>query len=158
MNQPTNYRVDNAYQTNVAIITASWHADIVDRASNTIESELKRDNNTMSVKHLRVPGAFEIPLHAKLIAKSGHFDAIFACALVVDGGIYRHDFVAQAVIDGLMNTQLATEIPIFSVVLTPHHYHEHSEHQKYFREHFVKKGKEAANACKDTLSSLKALA
>jgi 6,7-dimethyl-8-ribityllumazine synthase len=104
-----------------------------------------------------VPGAYEIPLHVQLLAKSGRFDAIIACGLVVDGGIYRHDFVARAVIDGLMRVQLDTEVPVFSVVLTPHHFHEHDEHQRYFREHFVKKGIEAAQACQATLSSLRAI-
>ena len=74
-----------------------------------------------------------------------------ASALVVDGGIYRHEFVASAVIDGLMRVQLDTDVPIFSVVLTPHHFHEHAEHVDYFSEHFVKKGAEAAIACAKTL-------
>ena len=68
-----------------------------------------------------------------------------------------HDFVAQAVIDGLMRVQLDTDVPVFSVVLTPHHFHEHEEHQRYFREHFVKKGQEAAQACHATLASLNAI-
>jgi 6,7-dimethyl-8-ribityllumazine synthase len=152
MNQSTNTR-----NTRIAVISASWHADIVGQASNSIESELKRNDSQLSVEHLQVPGAYEIPLHAKLLAKSGRFDAIVACGLVVDGGIYRHDFVARAVIDGLMRVQLDTDIPVFSVVLTPHHFHEHDEHQLYFREHFVKKGVEAARACLDTLSSLRAI-
>lgn len=157
MNQSSTPRNTDRHHTNVAVISASWHADIVDQASNTIESELKQADTSMQVEHLRVPGAYEIPLHAKLLAKSGRFDAIIACALVVDGGIYRHDFVAQAVIDGLMRAQLDTEVPVFSVVLTPHHFHEHDEHQQYFREHFVKKGKEAARACHETLASLRAI-
>ncbi len=41
---------------------------------------------------------------------------------MVDGGIYRHDFVAQAVVSGLMQAQLATEVPMFSVSLTPHNF------------------------------------
>lgn len=153
MNQSTSNR-----KTTVAVISASWHADIVGQASQTIESELAQMDTTVHVEHLQVPGAYEIPLHAKLLAKTGRFDAIIACALVVDGGIYRHDFVAQAVIDGLMRAQLDTEVPVFSVVLTPHHFHEHEEHQRYFREHFVKKGAEAARACHDTLTSLRLLA
>lgn len=74
-----------------------------------------------------------------------------AAGLVVDGGIYRHEFVATAVIDGLMRVQLDTDVPVFSVVLTPHHFHEHDEHVRYFAEHFVKKGAEAANAVAATL-------
>ncbi|WP_394170915.1 6,7-dimethyl-8-ribityllumazine synthase [Saccharospirillum alexandrii] len=143
--------------TRVAVIAASWHADIVGQACASFESELKQLDTSAEVEHLRVPGAYEIPLHAKHLAKSGRFDAIVACGLVVDGGIYRHDFVAQAVIDGLMRVQLDTDVAVFSVVLTPHHFHEHEEHQRYFREHFVKKGQEAAQACHATLGSLRAI-
>ena len=42
-----------------------------------------------------VPGSFEIPLHAQLLAKTRRYTAIVAAGLVVDGGIYRHEFVAE---------------------------------------------------------------
>jgi 6,7-dimethyl-8-ribityllumazine synthase len=77
---------------------------------------------------------------------------------VVDGGIYRHDFVASTVISGLMQVQLTTEVPVFSVVLTPHHFHEHDIHQTFFREHFLTKGAEAAQAVAKTLASFAKLA
>jgi 6,7-dimethyl-8-ribityllumazine synthase len=101
-----------------------------------------------------VTGAFEIPLHAKRLAESGRYRAVVAAGLVVDGGIYRHDFVAEAVIDGLMRVQLDTGVPVFSAVLTPHHFHEHAEHQHFFAEHFEVKGREVAVACTDTVSKL----
>jgi 6,7-dimethyl-8-ribityllumazine synthase len=102
-----------------------------------------------------VPGAFEIPLMAQRLAASGAFDAIVACALVVNGGIYRHEFVAAAVIDGLMRVQLDSGVPVFSAVLTPRDFHEHAEHHEFFSAHFVKKGVEVAGAC---LAMLEALA
>lgn len=64
-------------------------------------------------------GAFEIPLHTRRLAESGSYDAIVAAGLVVDGGIYRHEFVAEAVIGGLMQVQLETGVPVISAVLTP---------------------------------------
>lgn len=139
----------------VAVLSASWHADIVSQASDTIKTELEQSGH--QVECLSVPGAYEIPLHAQLLAKSGRYSAIIACGLVVDGGIYRHDFVAQAVIDGLMRVQLDTEVPVFSVVLTPHHFHEHETHAQFFSSHFVQKGREAAEACQQTLASLRAI-
>ena len=45
-----------------------------------------------------------------------------------------------AVIDGLMRVQLDTGVPVFTAVLTPRDFHDHEEHQRFFREHFVKKG------------------
>lgn len=55
---------------------------------------------------------------------------------IVDGGICRHEFVAQAVLNGLMQAGLETNVPVLSAVLTPHHLHSHAEHQSFFEEHF----------------------
>ena len=93
-----------------------------------------------------VPGAFEMPLMAQTLAKSGKYDAIICAAFVVDGGIYRHDFVAAAVVDGLMRVGLDTGVPVLSVSLTPHHYQETDHHNAIYRAHFVEKGREAASA------------
>ncbi|MEU6829201.1 6,7-dimethyl-8-ribityllumazine synthase [Nocardia beijingensis] len=142
----------------IAFIRASWHASIVGKAYEGFRAEYADLGfDPASIDVFEVPGAFEIPLHAKRLAHSGRYAAIVASALVVDGGIYRHDFVASAVIDGLMRVQLDTDVPVFSVVLTPHHFHEHSEHVTYFTEHFVTKGAEAARALAGTLSSLRSL-
>ncbi len=81
-----------------------------------------------------------------------------AGGLVVGGGIYRHGFVSRSVSDGLMRVQLDTEVPVLSVVLTPHHFHEHADHQEFFEKHFRIKGAEAAEACAMTLANLASLA
>ena len=67
-------------------------------------------------------------------------------ALVADGRIYRHEFVAQAVIDGLMRAGLDTGVPVLSVLLTPHRYRETPHHAEIFRAHLVTKGRKAAEA------------
>ena len=141
-----------------AFIHASWHEDIVQQARAGFTAEMLRlgvPSNLIDV--FKVPGAFELPLHAKKLARSGAYDAIVACALVVDGGIYRHDFVADAVVNGLMAVQLETEVPVLSVVLTPHHFQPHAEHQAFYSEHFVRKGIEAASACVLTVNALRRL-
>jgi 6,7-dimethyl-8-ribityllumazine synthase len=109
------------------------------------------------VDFYKVPGAFELPLHAKRLARTGRYSAIVATGLVVDGGIYRHEFVAKAVIDGLMRVQLDEDVPVISAVLTPHHFHEHGEHASFFSAHFEVKGREAARACMDTVQALAVL-
>ncbi len=104
-----------------------------------------------------VPGSFEIPLHAQILAKTRRYTAIVAAGLVVDGGIYRHEFVADTVIKALMDVQLRTEVPVFSAVLTPQQFHESQAHFDFFRKHFAVKGIEVAEACANTLLSLERL-
>jgi 6,7-dimethyl-8-ribityllumazine synthase len=70
---------------------------------------------------------------------------------------WHRDIVASAVIDGLMHVQLDTGVPVFSVVLTPHHFHEHEQHRQFYFDHFVIKGQEAAQACVRTLDALDAI-
>lgn len=142
----------------IAFIQATWHSEIVDRARQGFVSELVAQGHPeASVVQFAVPGAFEIPLHAQRLARTGKYSAIVAAALVVDGGIYRHEFVESAVIDGLMRVQLDTDVPVFSVVLTPHHFHEHADHAAFFTAHLERKGVEAARAVVTTLDSLRTI-
>ena len=156
MNQhnPKNYET-----TRIAVIRARWHADIVDQCVQAFEAELAAlGGGRFAVDVFDVPGAYEIPLHAKTLAATGRYAAILGTAFVVNGGIYRHDFVAGAVLDGMMNVQLSTGVPVLSAVLTPHNYHDSAEHHRFFFEHFTVKGKEAANACVQILAARASIA
>jgi 6,7-dimethyl-8-ribityllumazine synthase len=128
--------------TRYAFIKANWHADIVDRALEGFQELIPADQ----IDVFDVPGAFEMPLMAQELAKTGQYAAVACAALVVDGGIYRHDFVAQAVVDGLMRAGMDTGVPVLSVSLTPHHFQETDHHKAIYRDHFVQKGREAAQA------------
>lgn len=139
----------------IAFIEASWHHDIVTQAREAFIAQLSGSYgfSPEQVESFQVAGAYEIPLQAKLLAKTKRYAAIVGAGFVIDGGIYRHDFVAQAVIEGMMQVQLETETPILSVVLTPHHFHEHATHYDFFHAHFRTKGKEAADAMVMTLNN-----
>ena len=131
----------------ICFVKANWHADIVNQALAGFLAELKdQGHDEAQVKTFDIPGAFEGPLLAKRLIEGDVADLVVVAALVVDGGIYRHDFVASAVVDGLMQVQLETGKPVLSVSLTPHHFHDGQEHHDYFFEHFFKKGREAAKA------------
>jgi 6,7-dimethyl-8-ribityllumazine synthase len=144
-----------AARPRIAFVQSSWHKDLLQGCRDAFVKTMTEHGYAKGqIEHFDVPGAFEIPLHAQLLAKSGRYAAIVANGFVVDGGIYRHEFVAAAVIDGLMRVQLDTEVPVFSVVLTPHEFHEHDTHREFFRQHLKIKGVEAAEACAATLGSL----
>lgn len=128
--------------TRYAFVKAQWHADVVDRALEGFLQLIPAEQ----VDVYDVPGAFEMPLLARDLAMTGKYAAVACAALVVDGGIYRHDFVAQAVVDGLMRAGMDSGVPVLSVSLTPHHYQETEHHNAIYRAHFVQKGREAAEA------------
>lgn len=129
-------------QARYAFIKANWHAEIVNRALDGFRELIP----AAQVDVFDVPGAFELPLLARDLAMTGRYAAVAAAALVVDGGIYRHDFVARAVVDGLMRAGMDSGVPVLSVSLTPHQFQETAHHTEIFRAHFVEKGREAARA------------
>jgi 6,7-dimethyl-8-ribityllumazine synthase len=142
----------------IAFVQSCWHKDIVDQCRDSFAAEIaKLGVAPDKIDFFEVPGGFEIPLQAKILAKSGRYAAIVASGFIVDGGIYRHEFVAETVISGLMRVQLETEVPVISVVLTPQRFHDHDEHRKFFHAHFIVKGAEAALACVGTIANMNRL-
>ncbi len=131
-----------------AFVKAQWHADIVDRALDGFSEIIPSSQTDV----FDAPGAFELPLLAQKLAATGRYDAVICAAFVVDGGIYRHDFVASTVVDGLMRVGLKTGVPVLSVSLTPHQYQETDHHNAIYREHFALKGREAAQAALGVLT------
>ena len=147
---PISYSIGKAQR--LAIVSAQWHADIVHQARDAAVAELAEHGwQKDQIDLIDVPGAFEIPLMLKRLAETGQYAGLMACGLVVNGGIYRHEFVTTAVIDGLMRVQIDTGVPVFSAVLTPRDFHDSQEHHDFFHQHFVKKGTELARACATTV-------
>jgi 6,7-dimethyl-8-ribityllumazine synthase len=143
----------------IAYVQAAWHTDITDHCRTAFMDELGRHGyGAADVRFFSVPGSLEIPLMARRLARTGRYAAVCASGLVVNGGIYRHDFVAQAVLHGIVQTSLETDVPVLSAVLTPHHFHEHAVHEEFFKQHMRTKGKELAEACVATIEQLAAVA
>ncbi len=142
----------------IAYVQAGWHRQIVSQAHRSfVETCVKAGIEESRIELFEVPGSLEIPLQAKVLAKTRKYPLIVAAGLIVDGGIYRHDFVARTVLDAMMQIQLEVEIPILSVVLTPHHFQESGAQADFFHQHFKVKGREAAEACMQTLRNLERL-
>src|SRR4051794_35546360 len=121
----------------IAFVQACWHKEIVDQCRLSFTSEIaKLGFPSSGIDFFEVPGVFEIPLQAKLLAKSGRYGCTVPSGFIVAGGTYRHEFVSDAVINGLMRVQLDTEVPVISAVLTPQRFHEHEEHRAFFLAHF----------------------
>src|SRR6267378_4531368 len=135
----------------VAFVQSAWHREVVEECRIAFLAEIEARHIT-NIDVFEVPGSFEIPLHAQILAKTRRYTAIVAAGLVVDD-----EYVAETVIRALMDVQLRTEIPVFSAVLTPQQFHETTAHFEFFRKHFATKGIEVAEACANTLLSLERL-
>jgi 6,7-dimethyl-8-ribityllumazine synthase len=139
----------------IAYVQASWHTDITDACKSAFVAAMTtRGYPPQDIEFFSTPGSLEIPLVAKTLAKTGRYAAVCASGLVVDGGIYRHDFVAQAVLHGIVQSSLDTGVPVLSAVLTPHHFHEHAVHESFFKDHMRTKGEELAAACLAIMETL----
>jgi 6,7-dimethyl-8-ribityllumazine synthase len=137
----------------VAFVQSAWHRDVVAECREAFLAEIQaRHIARAQIDVFEVPGAFEIPLHVQLLAKTRRYTAIVAAGLVIDD-----EYIAETVIKALMEVQLRTEIPVFSAVVTPEQFNETAAHVEFFRQHFASKGVEVAEACANTLLSLERL-
>lgn len=137
----------------VAFVQSAWHRDIVAECRIAFLAEIEaRHIARAQIDVFEVPGAFEIPLHVQILAKTRRYTAIVAAGLVIDD-----EYVAETVIKALMDVQLRTEVPVFSAVVTPEQFHETAAHFDFFRKHFAVKGVEVAEACANTLLGLERL-
>ena len=79
-----------------------------------IRSGTKDDDITI----LKVPGAFEIPLAAKMMAENGKYDAIICIGAVIRGATTHYDYVCAEVSKGIASVSLDTGIPVMFGILT----------------------------------------
>ena len=103
----------------VAIVLSRFNNLIGDRLLEGALDTLRRhgvadDDITVA----RVPGAFEIPLVAQELAKTGHYDAVLCLGAVIRGATAHFDYVAGPMASSLASVTLATGIPVLFGVLT----------------------------------------
>ena len=142
----------------IAFIKAGWHAEIINQGQQSFIAHLATAGISKSlIDIVEVPGSLEIPLQAQVMAQTGKYALIACGGFLVDGGIYRHEFVTHAVIDGIMRVMLDAGIPILSMVLTPKNSYQHDQDEQFFLAHFKIKGEELANAALAMLKNMQEL-
>jgi 6,7-dimethyl-8-ribityllumazine synthase len=103
----------------VVIVAARFNAELVDQLIAGASDAWRAHGGAESRLFIeRVPGAFELPLAAKMFAASGRVDAVIALGCVIRGDTPHFDFVAGQCARGLMDAGLATGIPVIFGVLT----------------------------------------
>lgn len=104
----------------IGIVAARFNEFIVSKLVSGAQDGLVRHGvNDDDIDLAWVPGAFEIPLVAKKMAKSGKYDAVICLGAVIRGATSHYDYVCAEVSKGIANVSLETEIPVmFGVVTT----------------------------------------
>lgn len=103
----------------VGIVCARWNDAITRRLLHGAAATLvDRGVADEDVDVAWVPGAFELPLAAKVMAGTDRYDAVIAIGCVIRGDTAHFEYVAGPAADGIMSSQLATERPVVLAVLT----------------------------------------
>ncbi len=97
------------------------------------------------------PGAFEIPLIAQKLARSGRFDGVICLGCVIKGDTAHFEFISLAATTGLMTASLETGLQLTFGILTTY-----TDEQAIIRSRgdAANKGREAAAACVESLRTL----
>ena len=102
-----------------AVVVARFNHLICEKLLEGCSAELARRGADADDIHVAwVPGAFEIPLAARVLAASGRYDAIVALGAVIRGGTPHFDYVCSGVTDGVREVMRDTSVPVAFGVLT----------------------------------------
>lgn len=103
---------------------------------------------------INASGAFELPLIAQALARTGRYDGVICLGCVIKGDTAHFEFISLGASIGLMTVALATEIPIAFGILTTY-----TDEQAKARsgDDASNKGREAAAACLETVLTLRGI-
>jgi 6,7-dimethyl-8-ribityllumazine synthase len=103
----------------IGVVCARWNEVVTSRLLRGARDTLAaRGVAAADVDVAWVPGAYELPLAAKVMAGTGRYDAVIAIGCVIRGDTAHFEYVAGPTADGIMSAQLETEVPIVLCVLT----------------------------------------
>lgn len=103
----------------VAIVVARFNEFITGKLLGGAVDALERHGaNSDDIEVAWVPGAFEIPMLAQALAKSGKYDAVICLGAVIRGGTTHYDYVCAEVSKGVAQVGMATGVPTIFGVLT----------------------------------------
>ncbi len=103
----------------VGIVAAKFNAQITSRLLHAcVETLIVHGVPQENVTVVRVPGAFEIPLVARTMAKSGRFDAVICLGAVIRGDTPHFEYICAEVSRGIGQAAVDTDVPVIFGVLT----------------------------------------
>lgn len=109
----------HAPQGNIAIVASRFNEFIVERLLNGAMDALVRSGvKANQIDVIRVPGAFEIPIACQQAALTKRYAGIVTLGVVIRGETAHFDYVAGSCANGVLQAQLATQVPMTFGVLT----------------------------------------
>ena len=108
-----------AKSTKVGIVAARFNEFITNKLlGGAMDGLLRHGVQEEDIQVAWVPGAFEIPLIASKMAKSGKYDAVICLGAVIRGSTTHYDYVCSEVSKGIATVSLHSDIPVMFGVLT----------------------------------------
>jgi 6,7-dimethyl-8-ribityllumazine synthase len=140
----------------IALVVSRFNEDVTFGLRDGALAYLSEQGVTVNDNHIfPAPGAFETPLLAKKLAQTGKFDGVVCLGCVIKGDTAHFEYISLGATMGLMQATLETGVPITFGILTTY-----TDEQASIRSRndSHNKGREAAAACLDSLTSIAAIA
>ena len=103
----------------IGVVRARWNAHIVDRLAQGVGRGLAALHvDPADVVDVTVPGSFELPMGARVLASSGQVDAVICLGCVIRGETTHYELVAGEAAAGIQQVQLSTGVPVAFGILT----------------------------------------
>ena len=148
----TNAVSEKAKKASYGIVFTAWNADIVQELLHEAKKELTNQGvNENNIVIKEVPGAFELPLAAKVVAEVNNVSCVISIGAIIMGDTPHFDFISQACLDGLQNIAIETGIPMICGVLTTNNIEQAKERSDSNR---MNKGKEFALSAMNMVDAL----
>lgn len=136
----------------LAVVVSSFNPDVTNGLLNGSKAYLAERGLSLAPADIyHAPGAFEIPLLAKALAKSGRYDGVICLGCVIKGDTAHFEYISLGATMGLMTASLETGVPLTFGILTTY-----TDEQATVRsrDDAHNKGREAAAACVEALETL----
>jgi 6,7-dimethyl-8-ribityllumazine synthase len=103
----------------VALVVARFNSDVTTRLRDgALEALTVAGASSEAIQIFDVPGSFEIPFAARVVAATGRFDAVVCLGCLIRGETPHFDFIASAVAHGISAAAIDTGVPMAFGVLT----------------------------------------
>ena len=136
----------------IALVVSRFNEDVTYGLRDGALAYLAEQGVEVQPEHIfPAPGAFETPLLAKKLAQTGKFDGVVCLGCVIKGDTAHFEYISLGATIGLMSATLETGIPITFGILTTYNDEQATVRS---RKDSHNKGREAAAACIDSLTTI----